>query len=83
MALKIFLEKKVKKQLEKSQQLQQRIVTTLHQLEHGFSPRLDIKKLQGTKNHYRIRVGSYRILFVLESDNVYVYDVSNRSQAYK
>ena len=34
--------------------------------DYGFTGRLDIKKLRGYKNHYRIRVGRYRILFELE-----------------
>lgn len=33
--------------------------------DYGFSSRLDIKKLRGYRNHYRIRVGDYRILFEL------------------
>lgn len=63
MTLKIFLEKKVKRQLnELSKELVQRIIITLKELENGFSTSLDIKKLKGTKSHYRIRVGNYRIL---------------------
>ena len=59
MALKIFLEKKVRRQLDKlSKELEQRIITTLKELEKGFSA-IDIKKLKGTKNHYRIRVGNH------------------------
>ena len=83
MVLKIFLEKKVRRQLDElSKELEQRIITTLKELENGFSA-IDMKKLKGTKNHYRIRVGNYRILFVLEFNTVYVYDVSHRGQAYK
>ena len=84
MTLKVFLEKKVRRQLDElSKELEQRIITTLKELEKGFSASIDIKKLKGTKNHYRIRVGNYRILFVLEFNTVYVYDVSHRGQAYK
>ena len=53
------------------------------ELEKGFSARLDIKKLKGTRNHYRIRVGNYRILLVIESEMAYVYDISHRESVYK
>ncbi len=33
--------------------------------DYGFSGRLDIKKLRGYRNHYRIRIGEYRVLFEL------------------
>jgi len=45
--------------------------------------RLDIKKLKGYNNHYRIRVGNYRILFFRETGEARVYDISIRSNAYK
>ncbi|QLH08945.1 type II toxin-antitoxin system RelE family toxin [Candidatus Nitrosotenuis sp. DW1] len=43
----------------------------------------DIKKLKGYDNHYRIRVGDYRILFFREDDIAKIYDVSHRSDVYK
>ena len=44
--------------------------------------RLDIKKLRGCKNHYRLRVGNYRILFELERPRrIIVYAILPRKQA--
>ena len=43
----------------------------------------DIKKLQGVKNGYRLRVGDLRILFSIESDTVYIDNILPRGQAYK
>ena len=84
MAFKVFLEKKASRQIEDlSEELKTRIIVTLKELEKGFSARLDIKKLKGTPNHYRIRVGNYRILLAMESEAAYVYDVSHRGNAYK
>ncbi len=81
---KVFLEKKAGRQIEGlSKELKTRIIWTLKELEKGFSARLDIKKLKGTKNHYRIRVGNYRILFAVESTTIYVYDISHRRNVYK
>lgn len=43
----------------------------------------DIKKLQGVKDGYRLRVGELRVLFSLENDIVYVDNIYPRGQAYK
>ena len=83
MAFKVLLEKKARRQIEDLPKEKSRIIETLRELEKGFSARVDIKKLKGTKNHYRIRVGNYRILLVFESNTAYVYDVSHRGQVYK
>jgi len=84
LAFKVLIEKKVSKQIEGLiGDTKDRIIDALRELESGFSARLDIKKLKGTKNHYRVRVGDYRILFVLESNIAYVYDISHRRSVYK
>jgi len=84
LAFKVFVERKTVKQIEKLPiNTKPRVLETLKELEKGFSARLDIKKLKGTKNHYRIRVGEYRILFVLNFENAYVYDVSHRENVYE
>lgn len=44
---------------------------------------LDIKKLRGYKNTYRLRIGKYRIKFVLKEDTVIFYDIELRGKAYK
>lgn len=44
---------------------------------------LDIKKLKGYKNTYRLRVGDYRIKFVLKGDTLIFYDIELRGKAYK
>lgn len=43
----------------------------------------DIKKLQGIKNGYRLRVGDLRVLFTIEGDIVYIDNIIPRGQAYK
>ncbi len=84
MPFKVLVEKNARRQIEKqSEDVKARIIETLKELEKGFSARLDIKKLKGTKNHYRIRVGDYRILFVLDSNITYVYDISHRKNVYR
>ena len=43
----------------------------------------DIQKLSATKNRYRLRVGSFRVLFVLDGGQVDVYAVRDRKEAYE
>ncbi|MCM1083882.1 MAG: type II toxin-antitoxin system RelE/ParE family toxin [Clostridium sp.] len=42
----------------------------------------DIKKLQGVKNGFRLRVGDLRVLFALEHDIIYIDNIIPRGQAY-
>jgi len=43
----------------------------------------DVKKLTGRTQEYRLRVGSFRVLFMLESDLISVYSVKDRKEAYE
>ena len=43
----------------------------------------DIKKLQGTEDGYRLRVGDLRVLFSMENDIAYIDNIIPRGQAYK
>lgn len=64
--------------------LKNKIKDALRELEATWPlTRLDIKKLKGYDNNYRIRVGDYRILFFRQLGNAMVYDVSHRSDVYK
>jgi len=82
----VFLEKKASNKLEKlSEDARSRIIATLHILrDEGFSPRLDVKKLRGYKNHYRLRAGKFRILFEMGSERtIVVYAILPRKVAYR
>jgi len=46
-------------------------------------PRGDIKPLQGVKNKSRLRVGSYRILFKIEENEIHITDIGTRGDIYK
>jgi len=43
----------------------------------------DVKKLTATDKKYRLRVGSYRVLFRLEGSQISVYAVKDRKEAYE
>ena len=86
MRYKIYLTGKARKKLDSLNQKSRRmILDTLSFLrDYGFSQRLDIKKLKGFENHYRLRVGKYRVLFELEKpDKIIIYAILPRKKAYK
>jgi mRNA interferase RelE/StbE len=43
----------------------------------------DIKKLEGPRSHYRLRIGSHRVLFRMNADIIEVYAVKQRKNAYE
>ncbi len=42
----------------------------------------EVLKLQAGGNHYRLRVGNFRVLFLLADDAIQVYAVKDRKEAY-
>jgi mRNA interferase RelE/StbE len=57
------------------------IGSRINELQNGF--RGDVKKLAATEKKYRLRVGSYRVLFRLEGNQISVYAVKDRKEAYE
>ncbi len=43
----------------------------------------DVLKLKDKGNRYRLRVGTFRVLFVLAGDVIQVYAVKDRKEAYE
>lgn len=43
----------------------------------------DVKKLAARTHEYRLRVGSFRVLFMLENDLIIVYAVKDRKEVYE
>jgi mRNA interferase RelE/StbE len=81
---KVFVEEKASKELDKlPKKLRDNITKKLKLLEQGFSYALDIRKLKGYQNHYRLRVGKFRILFCLENTNIIVYRIGKRESIYE
>jgi mRNA interferase RelE/StbE len=42
----------------------------------------DVKRLTNFTPEYRLRVGDYRILFEIEAEEIVIYRIKHRSQAY-
>jgi mRNA interferase RelE/StbE len=53
----------------------------LHRLQQDFSG--DVKKLRGSTNEYRLRVGHKRVLFELVGSRIVVYSIGDRKDIYQ
>lgn len=62
-------------------EIRQNIGWRMDALQENFEG--DIKKLSAQGNRYRLRVGSYRVLFLLEGDSIWVYSVRDRKEVYE
>lgn len=77
----IIIQKKAKKFIDALPRPDRfRVVEALEQLPNGS----DIKPLKGHDGLFRLRVGSYRIIYTVDHGQliVYVIDANNRGQVY-
>jgi len=81
MSYKIVIEKKAKKFIDRqSNEQQKRLLCAIFKLPHG-----DAIPLKAHANAFRLRVGSYRIIYKKQDDIflITVVDAGNRGQIYK
>ena len=80
MSYKIVIEKPAMKFLQKQKQ-KERLLRAIQGLPYIG----DIKPMSGHDNLYRLRVGSYRVLYTIEDDVliVRVLTIGNRGDIYK
>jgi mRNA interferase RelE/StbE len=57
-----------------------KIVSRLEDLKNDLAG--DVKRLTNFTPEYRLRVGSYRVLFEVQAERVVVYRVKHRKDAY-
>ncbi|MCX9015249.1 MAG: type II toxin-antitoxin system RelE/ParE family toxin [Candidatus Methanoperedens sp.] len=65
--------------------LQNRCGEVFEELQNSFAPiRLDVKKLKGYEDTYRIRLGSWRIIYKVDANEklTQIYDILPRKKAY-
>lgn len=82
MNYKIIIEKKAEKFILKQPKEQQlKILSAINKLPVSG----DIKQLKGHPGIFRLRVGTYRILYAVDNGNliIYIIDVGNRGDIYK
>jgi mRNA interferase RelE/StbE len=82
--LKVFLSTKAKKALEGvSPELRARLESKISELLSTPYPQ-GCKKLRGAPDAYRLRVGDFRVLYVIvEHKEILVFKISQRSTAYE
>jgi len=82
----VVLTKRAVKNFRKlPEELQNRCGEIFDDLEYSFAPiRLNVKKLKGYENIYRIRVGSWRIIYKVDNNkkSIVIYDILPRKSAY-
>jgi mRNA interferase RelE/StbE len=82
MRYKIEISKKAREQLRALAREQRRnIGRRMEEMREDL--RGDVLKLQAKGNYYRLRVGNFRVLFLLEGDSIKVYAVKDRKEAYE
>lgn len=82
MTYRIVIEKPAMKFLQKQPQAQrERLLRAIQSLPDNG----DIKPMSGHENLYRLRVGSYRVIYTIEGDLliVRVLTIGNRGDVYK
>jgi mRNA interferase RelE/StbE len=76
MAYQMFISEEAREELRAlPDELRKNIGYRLHLLQQEFSG--DIKKLEGPRSHYRLRVGGHRILFRMDAKVIEVYAVKH------
>lgn len=73
----IYSKKAVKFLKKQTQETQKRIINAISSIPSG-----DIRKLQGM-NGYRLRVGSFKIIFNSDGTIIDIINIDNRGQIYK
>lgn len=82
MTYRIVIEKPAMKFLQKQPQAQrERLLRAIQSLPDNG----DIKPMSGHENLYRLRIGSYRVIYTIEGDLliVRVLTIGNRGDVYK
>lgn len=82
MTYRIVYDKPAVKFLKRQpREIQERIISAIHKLPESG----DIKPLAGHINLFRLRIGSYRVIYSIENDVliVRVLDIGNRGDVYK
>jgi len=79
-----FSHRAVKQLREIDRQTQERIKKAVQGI-RTIPPTGDIKKLKGLTGRYRLRVGKFRVIFLIDTNirKVYVSEILPRKEAYK
>ena len=85
--MKIIVTRQFEKDTEKelSKPMQLKLAAIIEELEKAAKIQSvnDVKKLKGYRTAYRIRMGDYRIGFVLEENTIKLSRIMNRREIYR
>lgn len=82
MAYKIYLTTSARKEIQHLEKdIRSRIADVIDVL--TTHPLRGVKKLKTPFHGYRVRIGNYRILFVISGKCITVYSVAHRKDAYR
>ena len=84
MPYKVFIERNAEKDFRKiPKTIQKKVISAIIKLKTNPKPR-KVKKISGSENYYRIRVGDYRIVYEIDGKEkkVNVFRVRHRREAY-
>jgi len=82
---KIEIDRHVLKILEKLEEnYKRKIIEVIDKLEDFPKVRLDIKKLKGKENEFRVIIGDYRLIFELDKQNklIIIKNLGRRENIY-
>ena len=83
----VIITKQFEKDTEKelSQKMRLRLADIIEELQKVSKPSEinNIKKLRGFKSAYRIKMGDYRICFILEDNLIKLSRIMNRKEIYR
>ena len=64
-----------------SPEIARRVIAKIGLLQEGLAG--DVRRLTNFTPEYRLRVGDYRILFEIEGDQIVIYRIRHRREAYR
>lgn len=62
--------------------LQKRFFEALEKIENGDLENLDLKKISGSEDSFRCRIGKFRIIFKKEADLGKIIEIDTRGDIY-
>ncbi|MBI2514769.1 type II toxin-antitoxin system RelE/ParE family toxin [Candidatus Wolfebacteria bacterium] len=84
MPYEIFIERRAEKEfIRLPQETQNRIKLSILNLKNNPRP-AQVRKISGSKNYYRLRVGDYRIVYEVDDSQkkINIFRIRHRKEAY-
>ena len=80
---KVLVERRAERDLNTlERKMRNRVIAHLFGL--GNAPRMNARKLEGSKNAWRIRIGDWRVIYEIndKQKEIKIYRIKHRSKAY-